>query len=57
MDFFKQKTVFQIRRGKRDNLGIIFHFTAVNVCCDASCKRGRQDGSDEGSKHTFFFEK
>ena len=40
-----------IRRGKRDNLGIIFHITLL--CCDPSFELSRRDCSNEGSQHKF----
>ena len=45
--------VLQIRRVKRDNLGIIFHITPSNICCDPLLEPSRQDGSNEGSQHMF----
>ena len=42
----------QVRRGKRDNLGIIFHITPLNVRCDPSLEPSRRDGSNV-SQHVF----
>ena len=41
--------MLQIRRGKRNNLGLHFQ----NVCCDASLEPSHQDGTNEGSQRTF----
>ena len=45
--------LLEIRRGKRNNLGITFHITPLNVCCDLSLEPSRRDGSNEGSLHMF----
>ena len=44
-------TLCQIRRGKRNSLGIIFHTTLSNICCDPSLEPSHRDGSNEGSQH------
>ena len=45
------EAVLQIRRGNRDNLGaILLH---INIFCDPSLEPSRQDGSNDGSQHTF----
>ena len=41
--------MFQIRRGKMDDLGIIFCITRLKLCCDPSLEPSRSDGSNEGS--------
>ena len=46
-------SVLQIRRGKWDNLGIIFQ----NVYCDPSLEPSCRDGSNEGSQHDFLRKK
>ena len=43
-------TVLQIRRNKRDNLRIMFHYS-FKACCDPSLEPSRRDGSNEGSLH------
>ena len=45
-----QNSVLKIRRGYRDNLGLIFH---KNLCCDPSLEMSCQDGSNKGSQHMF----
>ena len=45
--------MLQIRRGKRDNFGIIFHVTPSNICCDPSFEPSHPDGFNEGPQHTF----
>ena len=45
--------MLEIRRGKRDNLGIIFHISPLKICCDSSLEPSCQDGSNEGSQHVF----
>ena len=40
--------MLQIRRGKRDILGIIFHILLRNIRCDPSLEPSHQDGSNEG---------
>ena len=46
-------SVIEIRRKKRDNLGIIIHITHLNVCRDTSFEPSRGDGFNEGSQHMF----
>ena len=46
-------TVLQIRKGNRDNLGIIFIFLHKNIFCDSSLEPSHQDGSNEGSQLMF----
>ena len=48
-----QHAVLQIRRGKSDNLGIIFHITPLKHMFDPSLKPSCRDGSNEGSQHMF----
>ena len=43
--------MLQIRRGKRDNFGIIFHVTPLNICGDPSLEPSHRDGSNERSQH------
>ena len=43
----------EIRRGKRDNLGMIFHITPLKHMLNPSLEPSRQDGSNEGSQHVF----
>ena len=50
---FVKVTVLQIRRGKWDTLGIIFHIASLNVCCDPSSEPSHRDGSNEGPQHKF----
>ena len=45
--------VLQIRRDKRDKLGIFFHFTPLKTWCDPSLEPSSRDGSNEGSQHMF----
>ena len=45
--------VLQIRRGNRDNLGIISHLTLENIFCDPSLEPSHRDGSNEGSHYMF----
>ena len=45
--------VLQIRRDKRDNLGMIFHIAFLNICGDPSLEPSRRDGCNEGSQHMF----
>ena len=47
------KSVLQIRRGNRDDLGIIFLILHKNIHCDPSLEPSCQDGSNEGSQHMF----
>ena len=42
-------TVLQIRRGNRNNLGIINHILHKNIFCDPSLEPSRRDGSNDGS--------
>ena len=46
-------TVLQIRRGNRDNLGIISHVFQKNIFCDPPLEPSRLEGSNEGSQHMF----
>ena len=46
-------TVLQIRRGNRDNLGIISHIFHKNILCDPSLEPSHRDGSNEGSQYMF----
>ena len=46
-------SVLQIRRGKRDNLGIIFHIPPLKLLTDTSVELSRRDGFNEGSQHMF----
>ena len=46
-------TDLQIRNGNRDNLGIIFHISALNIYCDPSFELSQQEGSNEKLQHTF----
>ena len=46
-------TVFHIRRGNRDNLGIISHISHKSIVCDPSLELSYRDGSNEGSQHMF----
>ena len=47
-------SMLQIRRGKRDNLGIIRAiFLHKNISCDPSFEPFHQDSSKEGSQHVF----
>ena len=46
-------SVLQIRRGKRDNLGIIFHITPLKHMLRPSLEPSRRDGSNEVSQHMF----
>ena len=43
--------MLQIRRGNRDNLGIIF--LHKNTFCDSLVEPSHRDGSNEGSQHVF----
>ena len=55
MYMFKSgESVLQIRRGNRDNLGIIFLFLSLKHICDPSLEPSRRDGSNEGSQHMFW---
>ena len=48
------KTVLQIRRSNKDNLGIIIHiFFYKNIFCDPSLEPSDRDGSNDGSQHMF----
>ena len=47
------ETVLQIRRGNRDNLGIISIFFHKNISCDPPLEPSHQDGSNGGSQHMF----
>ena len=42
-----------MRRGKRDNLGIIFQITTLKCLMYPSLEPHYRDGSNEGSQHTF----
>ena len=43
----------QVRRGKRDNLGIIFHLTPLKHMLGPIIKTVSGDDSNEGSQHMF----
>ena len=45
--------VFQIRRGKRENLGIILRITPLKRMLRPIIRRSHRDGSNEGSQHIF----
>ena len=45
--------MFQIRRGKRDNLWIFSVLLLLNICCDPLLEHFHRDGSNEGSQHVF----
>ena len=47
------RSVLQLRRGNRDNFGIIFIFFHKNIFCDLSFEPSWWDGSNEGSQHMF----
>ena len=49
----KTETVLQIRRGNRDNLGIISIFFHKNISCDPPLEPSHRDGSNDGSQHMF----
>ena len=51
------KPVLKIRRGKRDNLEIIFHIAPLKLMLGSIIRTVYQDGSNEGSQHMFFVEK
>ena len=51
--FLHEIIVLQIRRGNKDNLGIIFHIYHQNIFRDPSLEPSRRDGSNEGSQHMF----
>ena len=42
------EAVFQIRRSKRDYLGIFCHMAPLTLCCDPSLELSHRDGSNEG---------
>ena len=46
-------TVLLIKRGKRENLGIIFYIILQNVSCDQSLEQSSRDGSNEESQYVF----
>ena len=46
-------TSAQVRRGYRDDLGIIVHIFHTNIFCDPSLEPSRRDGSNEGSQRMF----
>ena len=46
-------TVQQIRRGSRNNFGIISHILHKIIFCGPSLEPSRGDGSNEGSQHMF----
>ena len=50
---FSSTTVLQLRKGSGDNLGIISNISALKLCCYPSSEPSYQDGSKEGSQHTF----
>ena len=45
--------MLQLRRGKRDNFGIIFRIPPINIYCDPSLEPSYRDSSNEGSQHMF----
>ena len=45
------RSVLQIRRGNKDNLGMIFF--VKNIHCDPSLEPSRRDGSNERSQRMF----
>ena len=45
--------VLQIRRGNRDNLGMISRVFQKNIFCDPPLEPSCCDGSNEGSQHMF----
>ena len=45
--------VLQIRRGKRDNLRILFNITPLKLTLYPSLKPLHQDGSNEEAQHMF----
>ena len=48
------KPVLQIRKVKRDNLGIFSHIPPKKyIFCDPPLEPSRRDGSNEGSQHMF----
>ena len=54
ISFDELAAVLQIRRGNRDNFGIIIHIsTIINIFCDPSLEPSPRDGSNEGSQHMF----
>ena len=48
--------MLQIRRGSRDNLGIILMFLHKNIYCDPTLELSREDSSFEGY-NVYFVEK
>ena len=46
-------TLLEMRKGKMDNLGIIFNISHKNISCDPPLEPSRRDGSNEGSQHMF----
>ena len=44
------------KRSIDDNCGKIILILHINICCDPSSEPSCQDGSDEGSQHTFYAE-
>ena len=49
--------MLQLRRDKRDNIGIIFHISLKKVCCGPSLEPSRRDGSNEGVTTYIFINK
>ena len=45
--------MLQIKRGKRDNLGIILHITPLKRVVIHHLEPAHRDGSHEGSQHMF----
>ena len=46
-------SVLHIGKGKKDNLGIIFHITPFKLYCDSSLELPHCDSSNVGSQHIF----
>ena len=53
LDFQNFRAVLQIRRGKRDNSGIIFHIATLKRIRTVSVEPFCQDGCNEGLRHVF----
>ena len=48
------QVVLQINRGKRDDLGIVFHYVYVKLYdVTPSLEWSQEDGSNKGSQHIF----
>ena len=54
ISMFSSKTA-KLKRGNRDNLGIIFSFFYEYILCDPSLELSRQDNSNEALQHIFSF--